>query len=385
MAKFNWDRVRTENYARRGGSEYARKERESYVGDKTAVATCTQIIQNRKTSLSKTSSNEKVATKNDYIDCPHCDELIKKGKLGEHIIDFHSSSPSSTKLINTGDGALKKSSAHRADTLFSTTPLDISYLSLTPFTDVTLRDWFFESFPPDSFPVDGVATMGAVPFEDNELDDFFYDSGVGIYIPDENTEILVIGREEWREEDLEELLDKRAGKALKVYSQEMFLSYWASGRDPFEDEKIARKFGEGHPALEFLSNVGFDWPKTLVAGGDGDFNEELPSVGVLKHSGYTVGKSGLDERERREVLRYVYSSQLPVVVSVSYMEEWGKPKSKERLQKMANSVATFCRNEKRKSRPSLLAISDWEDDLQWLHKTFYSGRFMFQWPSVSGR
>lgn len=165
----------------------------------------------------------------------------------------------------------------------------------------------------------------------------------------------------------------------------MFLSYWASGRDPFEDEEIARKFGEGHPALEFLSSVGFDWPKTLVFGGNGEFDEEIPTVGMLKHLGYSVGKSGLDEKDRREVLRHVFNSQLPKVVSISYTEEWGSPKSRERLQKMANSIATFCRNEKRKSKPSRLAISDWEDDLAWLRKTFYSGRFMFQWPSISAR
>lgn len=105
----------------------------------------------------------------------------------------------------------------------------------------------------------------------------------------------------------------------------MMMAYLAGRRDPFDDEDVALKFGDGHPALEYLSGVRFDWPKTYIAGGDGSFVTELPAV--------------------------------------SYMREWGGPSSGERLLKTANSIAAFCRDEKRKSRPSEEAVSDWEDDL----------------------
>jgi hypothetical protein len=73
------------------------------------------------------------------------------------------------------------------------------------------------------------------------------------------------------------------------------------------------------------------------------------------------------------------------MTSTAYMREWGGPRSGERLLKMANSIAAFCRNEKRKSCPSEEAVSDWEDDLDWLRRTYYRGRFRFHWPSVSVR
>src|SRR5215213_1780996 len=119
----------------------------------------------------------------------------------------------------------------------------------TPFDDAVLKVWFFESFPTPPIKEDGIATMGSGPFEEADLDDFLYERGLGIYIPGADTELLVVGREGWSEDALEDLLEMRAGKTLKVYSQEMFLAFWASGRDPFDDAEVARRFGEGHPAL----------------------------------------------------------------------------------------------------------------------------------------
>lgn len=164
------------------------------------------------------------------------------------------------------------------------------------------------------------------------------------------------------------------------------MAYLASGRDPFDDEEALLTFGEGHPALEYLSGVGFDWPRTYVASGDVRFIAELPAVGLLKRMGYRVERKGLDETERRAILHQIFhTAVLPQVTSTAYMREWGGPRSGERLLKMANSIAAFCRNEKRKSRPSEEAVSDWEADLGWLRKTYYRRRFRFQWPSISVR
>jgi hypothetical protein len=197
---------------------------------------------------------------------------------------------------------------------------------------------------------------------------------------DADTEILVVGRQGWEFDQLGKLLDQRRGKLLRVYSQEMFLAFWGTGRDPLDNPAIANRFAENHPALEYFSTVGFDWVSTFVGAGDGSFDEDLPSVGMLKHHGYSVGVNGKDREERRQALRVVFVSNLPTVVSVAYTLEFGIPRSKERLQKISNSLATFCRNEKRKARPSHLAISQWEEDLEWLKRTIYEGRFSFQWP-----
>ena len=65
------------------------------------------------------------------------------------------------------------------------------------------------------------------------------------------------------------------------------------------------------------------------------------------------------------------------------MNEWGMPYSPKRLQKMANSIASFARNAKRRHDTKMdNAISEWETDLRFLYEKFYVGRFGFGWPST---
>lgn len=114
---------------------------------------------------------------------------------------------------------------------------------MTPFTDGLLRDWFFEGVAADVFADSVVSNMGAGSFTEEAFNDFLYRRGVIVYINGHETGILVVGREDWREDDLNELLEQRAGRILKVYSQEMVLAYLASGRDQFDDEEVAFQFG----------------------------------------------------------------------------------------------------------------------------------------------
>jgi hypothetical protein len=67
-----------------------------------------------------------------------------------------------------------------------------------------------------------------------------------------------------------------------------------------------------------------------------------------------------------------------------YLQQWGKPNSKERLHKIADSIATFARLKKGMPNADSYgsAIQDWEDDLQWLKQTFYKPFMRFRWPST---
>jgi len=59
--------------------------------------------------------------------------------------------------------------------------------------------------------------------------------------------------------------------------------------------------------------------------------------------------------------------------------QWTGP----RLQKMANSIASFIRMAKRRSLASLgPAIRDWTEDLEYLHDNYYVGRYDFVWPII---
>jgi hypothetical protein len=230
------------------------------------------------------------------------------------------------------------------------------------------KNWFLESFPVAPYAENSVSTVGSEPYPEAEFDELLCSGGLEVCSIYDEADVLIIGREEWDEEDLNDLLDRREGQSLKVYSQEMFLAYWITGRDPFEDEDVARAFGEGHPALEYLSNVGFDWPSIYVNfySGDGGFAAELLKMGLLSQMGYRVGQTrGLRPVERRAILETVFKYELPNTnLPRWYVEEWGYPKSKERLKKMADSLAAFCRREKKRNHN--VAASDYEEDLKWL-------------------
>ena len=55
-----------------------------------------------------------------------------------------------------------------------------------------------------------------------------------------------------------------------------------------------------------------------------------------------------------------------------YLDEWGEPRSKERLMKMANTIAALLRNAKNKVNQPVDAIREWESDLDWLKEKFHT-------------
>jgi len=130
-----------------------------------------------------------------------------------------------------------------------------------------------------------------------------------------------------------------------------------------------------------LKELYFRWPNTDADGGDGMLSDNhWPQEGLLAHMGYHVGDSGEPMGRRQKILDRVYESTLPRVVNTEYMAEWGEPSSAVRLKKMAQSIAAFCRNQKRKSGDRSSSVKDWEADLAYLKWKFYEGIYSFDWP-----
>lgn len=136
--------------------------------------------------------------------------------------------------------------------------------------------------------------------------------------------------------------------------------------------------------LSVMEAKTFRWPTTAVIGDSAsalrlahfDYEE-----GLLKFMGYAVGQLGAYRTRRRQVLDYVFNEKIPKVQSYDYMAEWGDPSSAKRLQKLANSLATFARNAKcRRTSDMEHAIAEWEEDLAYLKNTYFDGLFSFDWP-----
>lgn len=100
-----------------------------------------------------------------------------------------------------------------------------------------------------------------------------------------------------------------------------------------------------------------------------DSGQPLPPHGVLKAMGYHVGKSGLNPKERREILWRTFRVQL-VCGSDSaddYIREWGNRCSRLRLAKLDRTLGGLAANAERKTKTDMSeAIRDWREDQAWL-------------------
>lgn len=254
----------------------------------------------------------------------------------------------------------------------------------TPFDDEVLRDWLLAKFEaPAEWPTEMV-TVGSGPFEEGEFDECLRALDCALCPVGEDVGVLVVGRSDWEEADINAAIDARRGQKLRVYSQEMIVAYFSGGVDPYDDEKALERFAEDHPVFDYLRNCWVEWPKTSVPveglGGHAADPEWIP-MGPLKLLGYAVGRNGKPTSVRRRILEEAFTTaSLPRAGDAQYMASWGTASSSARLQKMADSIATFARNAKKRRKPPEEAIAQWEEDLQWLKARFYKGRFRFTWP-----
>ena len=237
--------------------------------------------------------------------------------------------------------------------------------------------------------LDGPAVvLGSHPVPEKDMVNFVSKLGVTSGPASADSQCLIIGWDEWKYEDLRELLEMRIGSTLRVYSQEMFFAYAISGFDPLDEPEVVNELAGPHPALHFLQRVfAFNWPSTYtpddkVGWLDVDSFSNLKE-GYLKYEDYTVGKKGLSRQARRKILDYCYLyGVVPSAFPEEYVSEWGEPATSTRLQKIANCIATFCCNAKKKKSPPLEAIICWEEDLQYLKSEHYEKQYLFEWPST---
>ena len=130
----------------------------------------------------------------------------------------------------------------------------------------------------------------------------------------------------------------------------------------------------------------FDWPSTEAGRGDGSMPfENWHSEGMLAFLGYRVGTTqGVGDQVRRQILNAAFATVLPPVNDQQYLKEWAGPSSALRLRRLAYEIARFARNAKRKRSTNMEnAIADWEDDLHYLYRQFYVGKFGFGWPTTT--
>jgi hypothetical protein len=253
-------------------------------------------------------------------------------------------------------------------------------------TNPEVRSWLIEDFDPAILgELRYAVTVGSGPFPADDFDALVRSAGYEVYpAGDSEIDIMIVGREAWTEQELEEQIAAREGETLRVYSQEMFLAAMATSRDPFDaDREVLMMFGKGHPALEYLMKSEINWPDFE---GDGEplewTFEETAEESPLHKMGYVVGiTNGLPEHQRREILTRAFNGALPWAGSDEYMAGWGQPRTRRRLWRMAHHIGWLAKT--RQGMPSMYhAVGDWESDRRWLRREFYTARMRFEWPEV---
>jgi len=232
-----------------------------------------------------------------------------------------------------------------------------------------------------------ISTHGSGPVGEEAFDGLLRDAGLEPYSISENTALLVLGREKWDQAELDQFLVDREGRELRVYSQEMLACYLATGEDPLlADEESLEQLASGHAGLEYLAGWGFPWPSTIVEfpGAGGPLDLDRPETGWLRHLGYSVRSGGPGAQARRAILQEAFGAPLPGrSFNDAYVLEWGPPRSRGRLRKLANTLAALCRNARRRSADMDDPITRWEADLAWLKAEYYDRRHRFPWPRTS--
>ena len=169
---------------------------------------------------------------------------------------------------------------------------------------------------------------------------------------------------------------------LTLKQKEWHYKYWPQLRKEWKTIDIHKKAKDFR---EWLTHEDwFEWPSTMAPLGPGEITSTpMHSDGLFSYLEYHVGKTGAQEEERRDILDRIFGDELPRINSDEYMAEFGKPKSPQRLQKMANFLAAEARNYARNQTSDYSeAISDYKSDLDYLYEKYYVREFRFDQPGV---
>lgn len=144
----------------------------------------------------------------------------------------------------------------------------------------------------------------------------------------------------------------------------------------FSDQQIINQF---HNALDEIQKNGprsaeavlvieaiqIEWQKRYAEISRGERKGALPKTGVLGVLGYHVGKEATALAKRRQIIDFVITGHLPLVLSPAHMAEWGQPNSLVRYEKLRRSLFTF-RQKLRKDSNTEKAENEYTLDLDYL-------------------
>jgi len=231
-----------------------------------------------------------------------------------------------------------------------------------------------------------VLVIGEGPFNLDEIYDLLTERKflVDYEWTNPRCEIVIVGRESWSAEQIQEQITLRDGKPLRIYTQELFIIYLMLGTDPLElaSSEDLLKFTDDHALMQYLLEQQFPWPDSQFFHegplhlGEGFDSEDASSP--MFRLGYSVAQNkGLGSSQRHQILdKTLGCEELPWCISDDYMSEWGNRASAARLRRMAWHIHLMTKRHRQHSQ----AVEKWTLDLEWLRETKYKPIHRFRWP-----
>ena len=119
--------------------------------------------------------------------------------------------------------------------------------------------------------------------------------------------------------------------------------------------------GTNENAVKVVQGIEREWQRRLKAWS----YDPRPSEGMLSALGYHVGNNGEKLAVRRRILKHVLEGELPVVGSVAYTAEWGRPLTRKRFDKLSRFFVNML--EGTGNNPGMTsAVAQWQADLDWV-------------------
>lgn len=211
-----------------------------------------------------------------------------------------------------------------------------------------------------------VMFLGDKPFTWQDLEQLGRKMGI-LYLEQGEAQIIVVlGREGFYPEVIDQLVSPEAVIEVEFCSQEDFLNFWLFGKfDPYDEGDLRI---EEHPGLKYLASIGdytWPWPDTEVIPGDGETDTDAwQTEHILRTKyGYTVNKQiDLTDKQRQQQLdNALQELTLQVIVEhIAFLV---------RMRKARHDRQSYTR-----------AINKWERDLTYLQSKYYKKQFV--WPRL---
>jgi hypothetical protein len=111
-----------------------------------------------------------------------------------------------------------------------------------------------------------------------------------------------------------------------------------------------------------------EWSRRKLLYDQNKYKPTTPKDGMMGAFGYHVGNSGEPLKIRRIIIDDIMITDLPLIQSPAYTAEWGEPKSQKRFNKMKYffQQMIFQNNKRNRDNAFDKAITEWEDDLNYL-------------------